>query len=61
MNAMNAQTWNAAQYEKNARFVTDLGVPVLQLLAPMPNESIQMRASTCRTSNGFQGRLRSPT
>ena len=40
MNAMNPQTWNAAGYEKNARFVTDLGAPVLQLLAPIPNERI---------------------
>src|SRR5262245_66527607 len=37
---MNPQTWNAAGYEKNARFVTDLGTPVLQLLAPIPNERI---------------------
>jgi trans-aconitate methyltransferase len=40
MNVMNPQTWNAAGYEKNARFVTDLGAPVLQLLAPIPNERI---------------------
>jgi trans-aconitate methyltransferase len=37
---MTAQTWNAAGYEKNARFVTDLGSPVLQLLAPQPGERI---------------------
>ena len=37
---MNSQTWNAAGYEKNARFVTDLGAQVLQLLAPIPNERI---------------------
>ena len=37
---MNPQTWNAAEYEKNARFVSDLGAPVLQLLAPMPGERI---------------------
>jgi trans-aconitate methyltransferase len=35
-----AQTWNAAEYDKNARFVSDLGAPVFQLLAPMPNERI---------------------
>jgi trans-aconitate methyltransferase len=40
MNVMNPQPWNAAGYEKHARFVTDLGAPVLQLLAPMPNERI---------------------
>ncbi len=37
---MTAQTWNAAGYDKNARFVTDLGAPVLELLAPMPGERI---------------------
>jgi trans-aconitate methyltransferase len=37
---MNSQTWNAAGYERNARFVTDLGAQVLQLLAPIPNEKI---------------------
>jgi trans-aconitate methyltransferase len=37
---MTAQTWNAATYDKNARFVTDLGAPVLQLLAPVPGERI---------------------
>lgn len=35
-----SQTWNAAEYDKNARFVSDLGAPVLQLLAPKPNERI---------------------
>jgi trans-aconitate methyltransferase len=34
------QTWNTAEYDKNARFVSDLGAPVLQLLAPKPNERI---------------------
>lgn len=37
---MTAQTWNAAGYEKNARFVSDLGAPVLQLLDPTPGERI---------------------
>ncbi len=35
-----AQTWNAAEYERNARFVTDLGAPVLQLLEPVRGERI---------------------
>jgi trans-aconitate methyltransferase len=39
-NAVTTQTWNAAGYEKNARFVSDLGGPVLELLAPMPAERI---------------------
>ena len=34
------QTWNATEYAKNARFVTDLGAPVMELLAPKPNERI---------------------
>lgn len=27
------QPWNPAKYSKNARFVSDLGVPVVELLA----------------------------
>jgi trans-aconitate methyltransferase len=34
------QTWNSEQYAQNARFVTDLGAPVLELLAPQPGERI---------------------
>jgi trans-aconitate methyltransferase len=37
---MTRQTWNSAGYAKNARFVTDLGMPVLELLAPRPGEHI---------------------
>src|ERR1700753_1269755 len=37
---MTAQTWNAAGYAKNARFVADLAAPVLDLLAPQPGERI---------------------
>jgi trans-aconitate methyltransferase len=37
---MTAQTWNAAGYDKNARFVSDLGASVLLLLAPKPNQRI---------------------
>jgi trans-aconitate methyltransferase len=35
-----AQTWDPASYAKNARFVSDLGSPVLELLAPKPGERI---------------------
>jgi len=35
-----AQSWNSDLYEKNARFVTDLGAPVLTLLAPRQGEKI---------------------
>jgi len=35
-----AQTWDPATYARNARFVSDLGSPVLELLAPKPNERI---------------------
>jgi SAM-dependent methyltransferase len=35
-----AQTWQADRYERNARFVSDLGAPVLELLAPKPGERI---------------------
>jgi 2-polyprenyl-3-methyl-5-hydroxy-6-metoxy-1,4-benzoquinol methylase len=37
---MTAQTWSSEGYAKNARFVTDLGTPVLELLAPRPGEHI---------------------
>jgi trans-aconitate methyltransferase len=32
--------WNAARYAINARFVSDLGLPVVDLLAPKPGERI---------------------
>jgi SAM-dependent methyltransferase len=37
---MSQQTWKASEYEKNARFVSDLGAPVLELLEPVPGERI---------------------
>jgi SAM-dependent methyltransferase len=35
-----AQTWDPETYAKNARFVSDLGSPVLELLSPQPGERI---------------------
>ena len=35
-----AQAWDAAGYERNARFVSDLGAEVLDLLAAKPDETI---------------------
>jgi trans-aconitate methyltransferase len=35
-----AQTWDPATYARNARFVSDLGSPVADLLAPKPGERI---------------------
>jgi trans-aconitate methyltransferase len=35
-----AQTWNTAGYDQHARFVSDLGMPVLELLAPASGEHI---------------------
>jgi len=35
-----AQTWDPASYARHARFVSDLGSPVLELLAPKPGERI---------------------
>ncbi len=37
---MPADNWNPADYASNARFVSDLGAPVLDLLAPKPGERI---------------------
>lgn len=34
------QAWEAARYAANARFVADLGLPVVELLAPQPGERI---------------------
>jgi trans-aconitate methyltransferase len=34
------QTWNPEGYARNARFVSDLGAPVVELLAPKPGERI---------------------
>ena len=34
------QTWDPETYAKNARFVSDLGSPVLELLSPQPGERI---------------------
>ena len=34
------QTWNPERYAANARFVSDLGAPVVELLAPQPGERI---------------------
>lgn len=35
-----SQQWNASRYDKNARFVSDLGEPVVELLNPQPGERI---------------------
>src|SRR5690242_17620224 len=34
------QTWDPVTYARNARFVSDLGAPVVELLAPEPGERI---------------------
>lgn len=37
---MSSQTWDPERYARNARFVADLGAPVVELLAPRPGERI---------------------
>lgn len=37
---MTSQTWNSETYHKNARFVTNLAGPALELLDPKPGERI---------------------
>lgn len=37
---MAQQTWNSKDYDQNARFISDLGVGVVDLLAPHPGEHI---------------------
>src|SRR5207245_4949 len=34
------QTWDPERYDRYARFVSDLGMPVVELLAPKPGERI---------------------
>ena len=40
MSTAPGQSWNAEQYSEHARFVTDLGAPLVELLAPAPGEDI---------------------
>lgn len=40
MTAHPSQQWDPEQYARNARFVADLGQPVVELLAPVPGERI---------------------
>ena len=35
-----SQTWDPERYARNARFVSDLGAPLVELLAPQPGERI---------------------
>jgi hypothetical protein len=51
---MTTQTWNTAGYDKHARFVTDLGMPVLALLAPKRGEHILDVG--CSDAGGFEVR-----
>jgi trans-aconitate methyltransferase len=37
---MTTQTWNPEQYARNARFVSELGMPVVKLLAPVSGERV---------------------
>jgi trans-aconitate methyltransferase len=40
MTAATNQTWNPDQYSRNARFVSELGLPVVEMLAPRAGERI---------------------
>ncbi|UVT14297.1 MAG: methyltransferase domain-containing protein [Nitrospira sp.] len=40
MPSSHMQDWHPAQYAANARFVSDLGMPVLELLSPKPGERV---------------------
>lgn len=37
---MHPQTWDPDRYARNARFVAELGMPVVELLAPRPGERV---------------------
>ena len=38
--SMKPNVWNPDEYARNARYVSDLGMPVLELLNPRPGERI---------------------
>lgn len=40
MDALAGQDWSAERYARNARFVSDLGAPLVELLAPAPGQRI---------------------
>ncbi len=40
MSTTGQQQWNPAQYDMHARFVSDLALPVVELLAPRPGERL---------------------
>ena len=40
MSSGSGQTWDPRRYAENARFVSDLGAPVLELLAPRAGEKV---------------------
>lgn len=40
MSVKSSQNWNPGQYSQNARFVSELGLPVVELLAPRAGERI---------------------
>ncbi len=40
MSSPKTHSWNPEQYARNARFVSDLGMPVVELLSPRPGERI---------------------
>ncbi|MER0216036.1 MAG: class I SAM-dependent methyltransferase [Nitrosomonas sp.] len=40
MTSPQTQQWNPERYGENARFVSDLGMPVVELLSPQPGERI---------------------
>jgi trans-aconitate methyltransferase len=40
MTSLHSQNWDPAQYSMHARFVSDFGMPVVELLSPQPGERI---------------------
>ena len=65
------QTWNPERYARNARFVADLGAPVLDLLDPRPGIyefkcdvngiSPWFQIDSCDIGNGKGNKSASPT
>jgi trans-aconitate methyltransferase len=54
MTELEQQRWNPDAYAADARFVTDLGLPVVELLAPRPGERIlDLGCGTARSRPGW--------
>ena len=48
------QRWDPDRYQRNAGFVAELGLPVLDLLAPQPGEDVLDLVPTARATGDYE-------